>query len=571
MKFFALPGHIAISGLVLLAAAIPAQSAQPIPHLEKRGVATQLIVDGKPYLALAGETANTASSSLEYMEPVWPRLVRMNLNTVLVAVAWDWIEPVEGRYDFTLVDGLLAGARKNNLHVMFLWFGSWKNGISSFVPAWVKAGQDRFPRVQIKSGKSIEVLSTFSAANLDADTRAYTAFMRHLREVDSERQTVVMIQMQNEVGILGDSRDRSAAAEAAFAGPVPQELADYLQKIKDRLDPELLRTWGSAGCKAAGTWSEVFGPGRATDEIFMAWNYARYLDRITRAGKEEYPLPVFTNTWIVQPEDNGPGDYPSGGPEPLVIDIWKAGAPSIDINAPDIYRPNFAEWVGRFHRDNNPLFVPESRGDAGGAANAFFAIGQHASIGYSPFGIDNPGRLLVMRPEAGAPAPTDIDNLPLPRAYAVLAQLAPLILEHQAGGTIAGALLDAEHPTQEIPLGDYVLTVDLRRNRRDPTQVPALGYGIFMAVGPDEYFVAGNDIQVTFTPHTPGPAVAGLAEVWAGRFVDGKWMPGRKLSGDDILLNYKLGEAAAVNQSGSGLRFGPDGPTIQRVKLYRYQ
>jgi hypothetical protein len=179
--------------------------------------------------------------------------------------------------------------------------------------------------------------------------------------------------------------------------------------------------------------------------------------------------------------------------------------------------------------------------------------------------------LLVLRPEAGAPAPTEVENLPLPRAYAVLAQLAPLILEHQAGGTIAGALLNAEHPTQEILLGGYMINVDLRRNRRDPTQVPPFGYGIFMALGPDEYLVAGNDIQVTFTPHTPGPAVAGLAEVWAGRFVDGKWMPGRKLSGDDILLNYKLGEAAAVNQSGSGLRFGPDGPTIQRVKLYRYQ
>jgi hypothetical protein len=254
-----------------------------------------------------------------------------------------------------------------------------------------------------------------------------------------------------------------------------------------------------------------------------------------------------------------------------VIDIWKAGAPSIDLNAPDVYRPNFAEWVGRFHRDNNPLFVPESRGDAGGAANAFYAIGQHAAIGYSPFGIDNPGRLLVLRPEAGTPTPTEVENLPLPRAYAVLSQLAPLILEHQADGTIAGALLNAEHPTQEIPLGSYVVNVDLRRNRRDPTQVPASGYGIFMAVGPDEYLVAGNDIQVTFTPNAPGAAIAGLAEVWAGRFVDGKWVSGRKLSGDDILLNYKLGEAAAVNQSGSGLRFGPEGPTIQRVKLYRYR
>ncbi len=560
-----------LCALTLMAACTQAKSAQPIPHLAKRGVAVQLVVEGKPYLALAGETANTASSSLEYMEPVWPRLVKMNLNTVLVAVAWDWIEPVEGKYDFTLVDGLLAGARKNNLHVIFLWFGSWKNGISSFVPAWVKADQNRFPRVAIKGGKSIEVLSTFAPANLEADTRAYAAFMRHLREVDFEQHTVVMIQMQNEVGVLGDSRDRSAAAEAAFAQPVPQELMDYLQKNKDRLYGDLRKLWEATGFPAAGKWEEVFGPGPATEEIFMAWQYARYMEHMTKAGKIQYPLPVFTNTWIVQPEDTGPGDYPSGGPEPLVIDAWKAGAPSIDINAPDIYLQNFSEWTARFHRANNPLFVPESRGDAGGAANAFYAIGQHAAIGYSPFGIDNAGRLVALRPDPGAPPPAEVENLPLPRAYAVLAQLAPLILECQASGTIAAAWLNAQHPTQSIALGNYTLTVDLRRNRRNPSQMAALGYGIFMAVGPDEYLVAGSDIQVTFTPTTPGPPIAGLADVWAGKYVAGKWVPGRKLSGDDVLLNYKLGEAAAQNQSGSGLMFGPDGPTIQRVKLYRYR
>jgi hypothetical protein len=557
--------------VALMAACTQARSAQAIPHLAKRGAAVQLVVEGKPYLALAGETANTASSSLEYMEPVWPRLVKMNLNTVLVAVAWDWVEPVEGKYDFTLVDGLLAGARKNNLHVIFLWFGSWKNGISSFVPAWVKADQTRFPRVAIKGGKSIEVLSTFSPANLEADTRAYTAFVKHLREVDFEDHTVVMIQMQNEVGVLGDSRDRSAAAEAAYAQPVPQELMNYLQKNKDALYVDLRKLWEATGFPTAGKWEEVFGPGPATEEIFMAWQYARYMEHLTKAGKIQYPLPVFTNTWIVQPEDKGPGDYPSGGPEPLVIDVWKAGAPSIDINAPDIYLQNFSDWTARFHRANNPLFVPESRGDAGGAANAFYAIGQHAALGYSPFGIDNAGRLVALRPDPGAPPPTEIENLPLPRAYAVLGQLAPLILECQASGKIAAAWLNAQHPTQVIDLGDYTLNVDLRRNRRNPSQVAALGYGIVMAVGRDEYLVAGTDIQITFTPTTPGPPIAGLAEVWAGKYVDGKWAPGRKLSGDDILLNYKLGEAAEQNQSGSGLMFGPDGPTIQQVKLYRYR
>jgi len=558
---------------VLAAAPLAFSAPTPIPRLEKRGQAVQLIVDGRPFLALAGETANTASSSMEYMDTVWPKLVAMNLNTVLVAVAWDWVEPVEGRFDFTRVDGLLAGARTHHLHLVFLWFGSWKNGLSSFVPAWVKADQARFPRTQIQGGRSVEILSTLSDTNLGADRRAYLAFLRHLRDVDAEERTVVMIQMQNEVGLLGDSRDRSAAAGAAFARPVPPALTAYLQQNQAKLWPDLRRLWTAAGGRTAGTWPEVFGAGTATDEIFMAWNYARYLGQITEAGKAVYPLPVYTNTWIVQPEDKGPGDYPTGCPEPLTIDIWKAGAPAIDLNAPDVYLPNFNEWAGWFHRPDNPLFVPESRGDAGGAANAFYAIGQHAAIGYSPFGIDNTSRLVALRPgpDTGAPAPAELGNLPLPRAYALLAQMTPVILDAQARGTIAAAWLNTRLPKQDISLGGYVVNVDLRRNRRDPLQVPALGYAIVISAGPDEYFVAGQDVQVTFAPNTPGPEIAGLARVEAGEFVGGQWIPGRILSGDDIVLDYDLAGAAARNQSGSGLSFKADGPTVQHVKLYRYR
>jgi hypothetical protein len=497
------------------------------------------------------------------MDTVWPKLVEMQLNTVLIAVAWDWVEPVEGQYDFTLVDGLLAGARKHNLHVVFLWFGSWKNGISSFVPGWVKADQSRFPRTRIKSGKSVEILSTLSDTNLQTDTNAYVAFMHHIREVDSAQRTVLMIQMQNEVGLLGDSRDRSAAAEAAFAQPVPAELSAYLQKNRETLWPDLRKLWEAAGARSAGTWQEMFGASTATDEIFMAWNYARYLGHMTAAGKAEYPIPVFTNTWIVQPEDKGPGDYPTGCPQALTIDIWKAGAPAIDLNCPDIYLPNFNEWVARFHRPNNPLFVPESKEDAGGAANAFYAIGQHSGIGYSPFGIDNPSRMMVV--------PGGLGAQPLPRAYALLASMTPAILEAQSKGMIGAAWLNAKLQTQDIPLGDYIVNVDLRRNRRNPADVPALGYALVICTGPGEYLVAGYDVQVTFKPNTPGPEIAGLARVEAGNFVKGVWNRGRILSGDDILLDYDLAGAAARNQSGSGLRFRNDGPAIQRVKLYRYQ
>lgn len=553
-----------------LATGLRAVATAELPRLEKRGAATQLIVDGKPYLILGGETANTISSSLPLMAEVWPKMTRLNLNTVLVAVAWAWVEPVEGKFDFSLVDGLLAGARNNNQRVIFLWFGSWKNGISSFVPAWVKADQERFPRVRIAGGQSVEILSPLGGNSLLADTRAYVRFMQHLARVDTQR-TTVMIQMQNEVGVLGDSRDRSDTANAAFAGPVPAELMAWLAKNKATLSPALAKLRAAAGEKSAGTWAEVFGAGPATDELFMAWHYAIYMGGMTAAGKAVYPLPVFTNTWIVQPEDKGPGDYPSGGPQPLSLDVWKAGAPAIDFNAPDIYLPNFDDHVAAFHRPDNPLFVPESRGDTAGVANAFYAIGAHASLGYSPFGIDNTGRLLTLRPEPGQPQPADLESLPLARAYATLRDLTPLILEHQAKGTIRAAWLTKDKPKMEIALGDYTLTFEIRRNRRSGQTMADTGYGLIFALGPDEYLIAGTDAQVIFTPRTPGAPIAGLADAEAGTFKDGRWMPGRKMSGDDILLNYDLAKAAGANQSGSGLMFGPNGPALQRVKLYRYR
>jgi hypothetical protein len=553
---------------------VGARAAEPIsiaiPRLEKRGQAIQLIVDETPWLILGGEVANTAASSLPYMETIWPKMTRLNLNTVLVAVAWAWVEPEEGKFDFTLVDGLLAGARKNNQRVIFLWFGSWKNSVSSFAPAWVKADQQRFPRVRITSGKSVEILSPLDNAAREADTRAYVKFMEHLRAVDAQH-TVLMIQLQNEVGVLGDSRDRGEAANAAFARPVPAELIAHLAKNKEHLSPALTKLWTAAGAKTAGTWAEVFGATPATDEIFMAWHYARFMGQMTAAGKAVYPLPVFTNTWIVQPEDKGPGDYPTGGPQPLTLDIWKAGAPSIDLNCPDIYLPNFDEHVAAFHRADNPLFVPESRGDAAGVANAFYAIGAHAALGYSPFGIDNTGRLVTLRPALGSPQPDDLEILPLAKGYALLRDLSPFILEHQAKGTIRAAWLNKEKTSQTIVLGGYNLLVELRRSSRDQSFMTELGYALIFALGPDEFLVAGTDIQVTFAPATPGAPIAGIADAEAGEFKNGRWVPGRKMSGDDILLNYNLAKQADANQSGSGLRFGPDGPKLQRVKLYRYR
>ena len=238
------------------------QTAAGIPHLQKQGTATQLVVDGKPFLALTGELGNNTASSLENMQPLWSRLVAGNLNCVLAAVSWAQLEPEEGHFDFALVDGLIQEARRNHLKLMFLWFGSWKNGLSSYPPLWVKQDYKRFPRIKIKGGKSIELLSTFGDASRDADARAFRALMRHIREMDGQQYRV------DDAG--GERSGRAArfarpvgSGQQGFCRPVPKELMDYLQKHKDTLAPELREVWSANGFKDFGHVGRSIRPGQA--------------------------------------------------------------------------------------------------------------------------------------------------------------------------------------------------------------------------------------------------------------------------------------------------------------------
>ena len=541
---------------------VSANSAPEIPHLRMRGTATQLIVDGKPFLALAGELGNNSATSLEYMKPVWAKLIASRLNSVLAAVSWAQIEPEEGKFDFSVLDGVIRGARSHNLRLVLLWFASWKNGLSTYAPDWVKRDFERFPRTRIAEGKSIELLSPFSDANRDADAGAFAALMRHVKAVDGAQHTVIMIQVENEIGVPDGSRDRSPLANKAYEAPVPQELMDYLLKHKEALIPEFRQLWEAAGLRTSGTWEEVFGKGAATDEIFMAWRFARYVGRVAEAGKAEYPLPMYVNAWVYRfagPNERANGQV--GSPMPDVMDVWRAGAPRIDMLSPDIYDYDYAAVCARYARSGNPLFIPETRGlpPNGLEARVLYAFGRHDAIGFSPMGIERP-------------AHPDIE---LVSGYDVIAQLAPLITKHQGDGTMSAVLLGSKDPPQKIQVGNYTLEVSFLRPRVLPGSPPPQepfpnAAAIFVATAPDEYFAAGNGVTVTFSPNTPGPPLAGLATVEEGVFVDGRWVPGRRLAGDDTGSQSLVLPRLHVDLDHPAL-FGPSMKGIQRVTLYRYR
>lgn len=537
---------------LLLATALhlPA-AAKSAPHLRPQGSSQQLIVDDQPFLIIGGELGNSTASSLDYLRPHWKTFNELNMNTVLAPVSWEMIEPAEGRFDFTILDGLLRDARAANQRLVLLWFGAWKNSMSSYVPAWVKRDQKRFPRVTRPDGRGVEILTPFAGDNLDADAKAFAALMAHLKQMDGTQNTVIMVQVENEIGMLPFARDHGPLADAAYAEPVPEALMSFLTANRERLEPELRRLWERHGARTSGPWAEVFGTGPWGEEVFTAWHFARYTEAVTAAGKKQYALPMYVNAALNRPNKE-PGEYPAGGPVPHLLDVWKAGAPSLDMLSPDLYFPNFRELTSRFVRPGNVLFIPEANnaGRVETAADAFHAIGALQAIGFSPFAIESIEGAQKDR---------------LSKAFGLLRQLSPLILAAQGMGRMAGFRPPVQfdgtviEAPESVALGDYRFIVTYVDPWTPKAEQATRGHGgIIIQTGPEDYVIAGAGITVTFEPVTPGDPTAGIDSAWEGRFENGKWLPGRLMNGDQT-------------HQGRHVRLGPGDFTIQKVRLYRYR
>lgn len=476
-----------------------------IPRLERRGPVVQLIVDGQPFLIRGGELGNSSASSLTELESHFEKLSRMNLNTVLVPVYWDRLEPEEGKFDFTLVQGAVDSARRHSLRIVLLWFGTWKNSMSCYAPSWMKRDPERFFRVRTRDGAAQEIVSPACADGREADLRAYVRLLDWLADYDGVERTVLMIQIENEIGMIPEPRDFSPASETLWESPMPSFFG-----------------------KGDASWKDAFGESADGAELFSAWQFATSVEPIAKAGKAVYPLPTFTNAALIRPGFE-PGRYPSGGPLPHLFGVWKEFAPSVDFLAPDIYFPNFAEWAEQYYVEGEPMLIPELAPSARMSGNVLYAISALGAIGACPFAIED----LVGEKQYD-----------LAQLFARVSELEDLVTSAQAEGriigltpkcdfdwlieseleraTLSGIVFDAlfDRPRVEGEFDVSVLPTHGSGRWEAPPSMP-LGGVMLIQVSENEFIGLGKACTLTFANEDGGGSV-GIDWVRAGD----RWLNG---------------------------------------------
>ncbi|MBQ0928910.1 DUF5597 domain-containing protein [Ideonella sp. 4Y16] len=533
-----------------LAALVTSAAAGSPPHLVHRDGRAALVVDDQPYLMLGAQVHNSSNYPAA-LSQVWPAVKDLGANTVSVPVAWEQVEPVEGRFDFRFVDTLLAQARQRGLRVVLLWFGTWKNTSAQYTPAWVKLDPKRFPPMVDAQGQASYCLSPFGEATLDRDRRAFTALMAHLKKVDGQRHTVIMVQVENEVGTHGLARDHGPQAEAAFAQPVPSAV--------------LARQPALPGRPASGTWREVYGD--YADEYFHAWAIARYIDTVAASGRREHDLPMYVNAALRDPLEQPPqpwkNNFAAGGPTPEVIAIYKAAAPHIDVVGADLYHaetPKVEATLGQFQRRDNPLFIPEIS-NAPAYARYLWAILGRGSLGVVPFGIDY---FNYSNAPLGAMATDRSMVQPFAQVYAAFAPMQRSWARWALEGRTAGASEPDDGQERRLTLQGWQLRLAFGEwmfgekawfpGAPPPPWAGARTGGAAVAqIGDDEFILVGQRTRVRIEPTQPAERAV-LLSAEQGRFdAQGRWVSERRWNGDQVDYGLNL----------------PATPVVLRVRMAR--
>ncbi len=510
--------------------AVPASSQEP--HFEQGDTHAALIVDGEPYIALAVQ-ANNSSNYPAMLETVWPMVERLHANTLLMPVAWEQVEPEEGRFDLSFLDTLVEQARAHDKRLVLLWYGAFKNTAPGYAPAWVKRDGQRFPRMRTPDGSAHYALSPHGAATREADACAFAQVMRHLSRIDRQH-TVIMVQVENETGSYRLARDHADGPARLFAQRIPQELAEGLGIARD-------------------TWTEAFGP--RAEQYFMSWHMARYVEAVARAGLAEWELPVLVNAALGDAFTDEGGDVgPSGGPNWNALPIWRIAAPSVDAYGPDIYKRNadaVVRYLDRYGEGGWPLLVPEI-GNAKEYARFVWPTVGRGGVMFSPFGMDSSG--YVNHP-LGAPV---LDEETIEGFAAIYRFLAPaardwacIAMDHPTWGTARGV----DGSDQSHTMGRWQIGVQYGRwmfgeddwsfdgQQEHPLRDVPTGGMMVAQLNADTFLLAGQHVRVRFALADAAPGEqAQIIEAQEGTFVDGEWVMRRRWNGDQVDYGFNFGE-----------------------------
>ena len=482
----------AVSGTCTFAAGTQPDN-NPLPHLVSQDGRHALFVDGAPFLILGAQCHN--SSAWPAMLPkVWPAIEYLHANTLEIPVYWEQFEPEPDKFDTSVVDTLLKEAREHHVRLTLLWFGTWKNGSSHYLPLWAKRQPDKFPRIIGKTGRRVDSPSPHAPAALAADMHTFRALMRHLKEQDPQH-TVILVQVENEPGSWGSVRDFSPKAQKLFTAPVPADL----------LKPLAGKSPDGGNLPADGTWSEVFGAN--ADEYFHAWSIARYIGQVAAAGKAEYPLPMYDNAALRDPLKPGPANtYESGGATDNVLGIWKAAAPAIDLLAPDIYQNDSARYrklLELYSRPDNALLVPET---AQGNGRMCFAALARGAIGWAPFGLDYTG---YANDPPGAPRLTEQSLASVALTYRMLEPIMRNVARLNFEGKLQAVAEEQGQATQTMDFGDWRATVSFGPGSRrgggmSSGNATHMGRALVAKIGPNQFWVTGAFCRIDFRSASGG-------------------------------------------------------------------
>ncbi len=503
-----------------------------------------LYVDDKPFYMISGEIHNSSSSSIEYLSPILDKLESMNLNSVLLPITWQMIEPKENEFDFSLTDAIIKEVEKHNLKLGILWFGTWKNAQCSYCPEWIKVDTKNHFRAELVKGETFikrksglvklpySTISPFSKKTMEADAKAFAKLMKHIKMVDKNR-TVITIQVENETGFLGGDMDYCDASLLEYEKDVPIELIKYLNDHIDSLDEKVKK---QVLKNRSGNWENVFED--LAHEIFIAYHTAKYVEYVASAGKKEYNLPMSVNCWL-NTKNAKPGEYPCGGPIAKMMEVWMYAAPSIDIFAPDNYLHEFCDVLNEFNKNNNPIYVPESKPRSFMMARQVYLIGQLNGMCYASFGVEDIGNdsgfdlsrfapLIGFATDTSKSYPVDIDEYS--KLNKLLVEAMSVIINKYGTSDIVVYTKELNKMVNKTIFDEYeIKTTFIPKKQKD-------NFVLIERLSKDEFLFLGYHTSLSFASLDKDRPYMQNLSIEEGEYVDGIWKTIRVLNGDEEMM-----------------------------------